>query len=82
MREITSELRKRNCVICLHCGAIYEDATEEEFWGNECPNCDSGFFSWMIADMASSFWLSPAAQAMIAGKINEFKRSRSELFIF
>jgi len=38
MKEISKELLNRDAVICVNCGAIFDEVTEEEFY-KACPEC-------------------------------------------
>ncbi len=61
MKDITQELDKRQAVICMNCGKIYEDASMKDYNGNDC-SCGQSWFNWVEGDFAFAFWGSPAAK--------------------
>lgn len=67
MREITKELKDKDCIICMNCGRIFEEATGEERNSNNCP-CGMGWFNWVMGCMDEVFWGSPAANALAQRK--------------
>lgn len=73
MRDITPELENRNCLICLHCGSIFEGASREERDSDNCPHCGGGWFNYVSGEMHWVFWGSPVAYALADGKLKEFK---------
>lgn len=65
MKEITSELSAKDCVICMNCGRIFEGATLEDYERNSCPSCNLGWINWVTGAMDENFWGSSAAQALM-----------------
>ena len=63
MKDITDELERRDCVICMNCGKVYETTGGCLLEMDECP-CELGHLNWLNGDFALSFWGSPAAFAL------------------
>ena len=66
MKDITSELEKKDCIICMRCGRIYQSDEGEEVSlstiANQKCDCGNSHFNYVYpnGEFITSFWGSDA----------------------